>query len=342
MHPLFRSGKVGLYLLVWAPIAYVVSLILVSQGRFSWIASIAIAAPLCLIYAFVCLSAWYPCQALPLRAEQLPRLILAHLSSAIFAGLLWTGLARLLGAGAINPVLPSIFAMGLVLYLLAVSVDYVVLAVESSRRAQAREAEARLLAGEAELRALKAQINPHFLFNSLNSISALTTADPGKAREMCVLLSAFLRQTLGLRDKAVIPLEEELSLVRSYLGIEKVRFGARLQYEEDVEAACANVPVPPLLLQPLVENGIIHGIAQQTESGSIRIAARMSASGEITIVVENSIDPDARATPRTGFGLTSVRKRLFAFYGEQAGFDAGPHDALFRVAMRLPAEDEDL
>jgi two-component system, LytTR family, sensor histidine kinase AlgZ len=129
----------------------------------------------------------------------------------------------------------------------------------------------RMLTRDAELRALKAQVNPHFLFNSLNSISALTSSDAAKAREMCILLGEFLRRTLGLGEKSAIPLEEEMSLIRAFLSVEKIRFGERLRMEMTVPKECLDFSVPPLLLQPLVENGVGHGIANLVEGGSIRL-----------------------------------------------------------------------
>src|SRR5215471_2041172 len=250
MHPLLRGRKLGLYLFAWAPIAYALSFILVSQSHVSWLSGVALSVPLCLIYAFICLSARYPCQAVPLRGDRIPSILITHLGSSLVVAGLWVLIAWLMGSPTIAGVLPSIFGMGIVLYLLAVAVHYVFIAVDASQKALAREAEARVLAGEAELRALKAQINPHFLFNSLHSISALTSIDGAKAREMCVLLSAFLRSTLGLSEKGSIPFEEELRLARGYLAIEKVRFGDRLCVEEEIDTACASIAVPPLLLQP--------------------------------------------------------------------------------------------
>ena len=345
MHPIFRSRRLGLYLLAWLPIAAVLAVLFAKQGRLSWPVSAAIALPLCLIYAFICLSAWYACRSLPLNREQLPRLLITHLGSALGIGGLWTALAKILfvsysAAGSIDAVLPSVFGMGVVLYLLAVAVHYVLLAVEASRIAEAREAEARLLAGEAELRALKAQINPHFLFNSLHSISALTSSDAAKAREMCVLLSGFLRSTLGLGDRAAIPLEEELALARSYLAIEKVRFGARLQVEENIRQACAGFLVPSLVLQPLVENAVVHGIANLIEAGFIRISADVVEGDHIAITVENSFDADAASTSRGGFGLAATRKRLDTLYGGRATLHAGTRDGTYRVELRLPAEED--
>ncbi len=122
------------------------------------------------------------------------------------------------------------FGIGVLLYMLAVALHYVLLSVESSREAETREHEARTLAREAELKALKAQINPHFLFNSLNSIAALATVDGVRAREMCIKLSDFLRSTLKLGEQTSISLKDELALVKAYLDVEQVRFGARLQH----------------------------------------------------------------------------------------------------------------
>jgi len=122
--------------------------------------------------------------------------------------------------------LPLLWVAGVLLYVLSVTFHYVLLAEEASREAQERALEARILARDAELKALRAQVNPHFLFNCLHSISALTSVDAGKAREMCILLADFLRTTLRVGGQETITVEEELTLIRGYLAIEKVRFGA--------------------------------------------------------------------------------------------------------------------
>src|SRR5262249_22647218 len=139
----------------------------------------------------------------------------------------------------------ALVTFGVLLYGLAIAVHYGLLAVESSR-------EAAVQAHDAELRALKAQIQPHFLFNSLNSIAALTSSDASKAREMAILLSDFLRRTLGLGEKTTVPLADELELTRTYLEVERVRFGKRLRVDLNVTKECEGCVVPPLVLQPLI------------------------------------------------------------------------------------------
>jgi LytS/YehU family sensor histidine kinase len=226
----------------------------------------------------------------------------------------------------------------LLIYLLSVALHYVLLASEISREAERREMQARVLARDSELKALKAQVNPHFIFNSLHSISALTTIDAAKAREMCIALADFLRATLGLGEKASIPLSEELSLVHSFLSVEKVRLGPRLNLEEKIEPETLQCLVPPLLLQPLVENAVSHGIANLTEGGSVRLEISQNGSGGIAILVENSFDPHMPPRRGTGSGLRNVRQRLDTRYGASATFDVRTENDQFRVALSFPAE----
>jgi LytS/YehU family sensor histidine kinase len=220
-----------------------------------------------------------------------------------------------------------------------VALFYVLLAQEASREAEQRESKARVLARDAELRALKAQVNPHFLFNSLHSISALTSSDPKRAREMCIALADFLRATLGLGEKTLIPLQEELSLIHSFLAVEKIRFGTRLQMEENVDGQVLDCMVPPLILQPLVENAVAHGIANLTEGGWIRLhAGYLKKNSSVRIEVENSFDPEAPARRKSGVGLANVRQRLDTRYGNNASFSVEKNGELFHVGLVLPAE----
>jgi two-component system, LytTR family, sensor histidine kinase AlgZ len=239
------------------------------------------------------------------------------------------------------PQAPLLFAAGFMLYSLAVASHYVILEIEQSRAAQARVLETSILARDAELKALKAQINPHFLFNSLNSVSALTSIDPSKAREMCILLSEFLRLTLGLGEKTVIPLSEELTLLERFLAIEKVRFGARLRVEEKIQEESKSLLVPPLVLQPLVENAVVHGIANLPEGGVIRLVSELQ-DGRLFLTIENTFDRESTINRRNGMGLVNVRKRLEGRYGTDASIRVDSQTDHFRVEVSIPAETGDL
>jgi len=351
MHPIFgQLRRLALYLAAWIPVAALLSYLLSITRRINFTEVATLAAPLCLVYAFVCLAAWYPCRITPLDRTPLDKLVVTHASAAVVRALLWAVAAWILAWLLSSNVsefrglhsrliseLPVLFGAGVFLYLLAVFFFYVLIAVEASKEAEARVLEAGMLAREAELKALKAQVNPHFLFNSLNSISALTTSDPPKAREMCILLGDFLRRTLGLGEKSAIPLEEEVSLIHAFLAVEKIRFGARLRMEVEIAPDALGVAVPPLLLQPLVENAVVHGIANSVEGGWIRMVIRCD-DGTLSIVVENQFDPDAPSRRTNGVGLANVRQRLHTRYGNRASFGVTREGDCFRVGITVPAE----
>ena len=363
MHPILgHLRQLGLYLLAWIPLTAILLYVLKSSGGLGWMQALAMDLPLCLVYAFMCLSAWYSCRGAPLESSSFSRLTLTHLMGALVISGIWVVIAKGLASALASldlfhgldrrfaPDYPLLFASGVMIYLLAVALHYVLLSVEFSREMEKREIQARVLARDSELKALKAQVNPHFLFNSLNSISALTSIDAGRAREMCILLADFLRRTLGLGEKVLIPLREELELVHSFLSVEKVRFGARLTVEETVVPEALACAVPPLLLQPLVENAVAHGISNLTEGGWIRVGVswgdgskgdrdgRDGSAGDLLIQVENNFDPEMPRRRGHGVGLVNVRQRLATRYGDRARFEVRTEGDRFRVSVRLPAE----
>lgn len=208
---------------------------------------------------------------------------------------------------------------------------------EASREVERRAYELKLLAQDAELRALRAQIDPHFLFNSLNSISALTTQDPSAAREMCILLGDFLRKSLKVGTEEKISLSEEIALIMNFLAIEKVRFGNRLNVEMNVDERSTSTAVPPLLLQPLIENAIKHGIAQRIDGGTIVLSSEQNGS-TLHIKIKNPVDADQKKVIGNKIGLQNVKDRLRKLYGNDARIDTELEDGFFVVDLSLPAE----
>jgi len=350
MHPILgHLRRLLLYLSAWGPISAILTYLFASIGGLSWGRALAMALPLSLIYAFVCLSAWYPCRNMPLENSTA---WLAHLVAAGVASLLWIASARLLSfalsslsatAGLdhqASRTYPILFGSGVLLYLLTVALFYVLLSNQAATDAEKREVEARALARESELKALKTQVNPHFIFNCLNSISALTSSDPAKAREMCVLLAEFLRKTLGLGEKPRIALRDELALLHAYLSVEQIRFGPRLKLEENTDAASLDSILPPLLLQPLVENAVRHGVAQLTEGGWVRIDIHQPEAERLAIAIENNFDPEAPRRKGVVLGLRNVQQRLQTSYGERARIDARANHDRFLVSLNLPVEKD--
>ncbi len=340
MHPLLAGrARTLLYLAGWIPVLALLDYILWASGGVSWTGGAAVLAPACLVFAFACLSPWPLCRVRPLHLSDVAALAVtwagaASAASAILVGAAWAS-AKIQGRTPIH--LDLLFAVGVILYLLSAGLHYTALAADASRAATLSAAEAHALARDAQLYALRMQINPHFLFNSLHSIAALTTQSAPRAREMCLRLSDFLRGTLGLGDRESIPLSEELALARNYLDVEHVRFGARLVVREEIQESCQDCAIPALLLQPLVENAVKHGIAALVDGGVIRLAVERTGN-MVHITIENPFDPDAVTPNRLGVGIPHVRRRLQVRYGPAATLECAPHQALYRVHLRFPCE----
>ncbi|HEX9984833.1 MAG TPA: histidine kinase [Thermoanaerobaculia bacterium] len=341
MHPLLADRKrLALYLLGWSMLAVLLALLVMEPGRAGVRAALMLALPPVLVYAFVCLAAWYPTRAMPPeRARMLP-LLVTHLLAAAAMSVLWLMLFRAWAAAvdalrgtAFTDVIVSrslvLLVAGVLLYLLAVAFHYVLLGIE-------RELDIRTLARDAELKALKAQLDPHFLFNSLNAISSLCGSNPLSARTLTTLLAEYLRKSLRVGSAEAITLSEELELASSYLAIERVRFGPRLELEQQIDESVRDVRVPPLLLQPLVENAVTHGVAQLLEGGVVRIEARPEGESHVHIAVENRCDPDRPPRQGHGIGLTNTRRRLGAFYSGAAKLTVVDEPTRFRVDLVVP------
>jgi len=192
-----------------------------------------------------------------------------------------------------------------------------------------RERQAAALATElvqARLQALRMQLNPHFLFNTLNTISALIHENPDAADRMIVRLSELLRRTLDRGDVQEVPLREELEFLRSYLEIEQMRFPDRLTVTFDIEPKTQDLLVPHLILQPLVENALRHGILPREEAGRVEISARVVAGQHLELKVRDDGNglPTGNGSPgREGIGLQNVRSRLAQLYGAAQQFEIG-------------------
>jgi two-component system LytT family sensor kinase len=176
---------------------------------------------------------------------------------------------------------------------------------------------------EAELRALRAQINPHFLFNSLNSVAALIAADPRAAEEMIIRLAKIFRHVLTYTDRPFNSIREEISFLETYLEIEKVRFGDRLQVNFDIQESVTQLSVPTLILQPLVENSIKHGLGPKVGENQLTIRARQKSDYLELTVEDNGVGANVAIKPSgrsTGLGLRNVEERLQTLYRGSARF----------------------
>ncbi|MEN9924767.1 MAG: hypothetical protein RL268_893, partial [Pseudomonadota bacterium] len=220
---------------------------------------------------------------------------------------------------------------------------FAMVTAEQARAAERREGEYKRAAKAAELRSLRYQVNPHFLFNTLNSLSSLVMTGRGQAAEkMIQALSSFYRRSLAEDPTSDVALDQEVALQRAYLEIESARFPDRLVTRFDIPAALETATVPGMILQPLVENAVKYAVAPTRKPVTVTIAAREDEGALIVEVSDNG--PGAAKGGKSGFGigLANVRDRLEARYGAQASLTAGPApDGGWQALLRLPLERHD-
>lgn len=228
------------------------------------------------------------------------------------------------------------FYFNVLVYWIIVGASHGVEYYRRYRERELRAIELEKLLAQSRLQALRSQLNPHFLFNTLNSVSSLMHKDVEAADRMIVRLSELLRLALGNVETQEVPLRDELEFLRRYLEIEQIRFGARLRVTFDVPADTLEVPVPNLLLQPLVENAIKHGIAPRKQPGHIEIAAWREAGG-LGLRVRDNGSGNGPSAGGAGVGLANTRARLEHLYGADHRFECGTGaEGGFEVRIRLP------
>jgi len=215
----------------------------------------------------------------------------------------------------------------------------VVSKLEQQEESQKREAMMSELSKEAELTQLRQQLQPHFLFNSLNSINALVVSQPQKAREMVIQLSEFLRGTIRKDPQKWLSVGEELAYLRLYLDIEKVRFGHRLQINIEVAEDAESMQLPQLLIQPLLENAIKYGLYGVTTEVSIALSIS-KIQNYLMIAISNPYDPEASPAKGTGFGLSSVDRRLFLIFGRKDLLETQQEDSNYLVKLKIPQRND--
>ena len=194
-------------------------------------------------------------------------------------------------------------------------------------------------AAEARLKLLQAQIEPHFLFNTLANLNELIALDPPRAQAMLGHLDGYLRATLASARSADCTLAEEFTLLRGYLEILAIRMGPRLAYKLDLPEALAPAKLPPMLLQPLVENAIKHGLEPKLDGGWLRVAASAEGRQLVLVVEDSGLGFGAASEPGTGVGLVHVKERLAAVYGDAAAAEIGANEGGgARITLRLPLQ----
>ncbi len=225
---------------------------------------------------------------------------------------------------------------GFLLYIVAMLVYYLYAYVEQLNEKAANEIRLNELIKDGELNLLKSQINPHFLFNSMNSVNSLIIRNPEQAQKMLVALSDYLRYAVLATNRVYSCVADEMENIARYLSIEKLRFGDKLQYEPDIDPASLNAEIPAMLLQPLFENAIKHGVYESLET--VRIVAKITKDSQyLNIELSNDFDAEGVSPKKgSGTGLKNSRERLRLLYGTSAAIQEKKKGSVFTVILKIP------
>ena len=347
-HPIL-SNRVRLIVwwLVWLFLALGQSLLFYfAYGSFTNLSIIDSLVSL-IIYSGIALSLWYPFSFFNSGVTRIPSLISNLVAIGALSVTLWVLITKFLMTTVLpeesnyqaywNATFPYRIGTGVFIYGLIILTYYLFVSLSNLSEKNVKEAKLESLVKETELKMLRSQINPHFLFNSLNSISSLTITDPEKARDMVVKLSEFMRYALSRKDEQPVTLQNELENLRLYLDIEKVRFGDKLTTEEIIEPGCLDLKIPVMLLQPLFENAVKHGVYECTESVRIITQAKI-IDGYFEINISNNYDPAPSLKRGTGTGLLNVTRRLELFYGNKASIKTLKENGIYTVTLYIPKD----
>lgn len=297
------------------------------------------------VFALLGVGLWYMIRFSGKQIKDIYKLTAYHLASCAFTILLWQGISYIILTALFesNLAYTSFLASslivriitGVLIYFLLIMVDFLILSFEEMQERAEHEADLSAMLRDAELNMLRSQIRPHFLFNSLNSVSALTLTNPQAAQDMIIKLSEFMRHSLTLGAEAMNKLSEEIYHVGLYLDIEKVRFSDRLDVKKTIHPECGEMLLPAMILQPLLENAVKHGVNTMLSTCTISLTAQCRESF-LEIIISNNFDPDAVPRKGTGTGLTNVQKRMAAIYGRNDLLTFSALNEVFEVKLHIP------
>ena len=345
-----RARFALLYVLAWTPLATLYAVVLGSQRGMNVASALWGAGWTIGVAALLGAAAWWLSMRIRYERAHRVRFLLTHaVLSLTYGGLLTTAIAVSIRYNApieaYERFMRDAFGWQLIygsaLYGLVVGISYALQAARSLRDEERRTARAEALRIDAELRALRAQLNPHFLFNALHSITALVRVDPNGGERALEQFATLLRYVLDVnRERSEeVTLEAELGFVRTYLALERLRLGDRLQVVEEIEPDALECLVLAFSLQPLVENAIRHGIAPRAGVGTLRLAARVTDDDLVLEVADDGAGAEAaRMDEAHGLGLNAVRQRLETRWGAAARMEVvtAPHNG-FLVRLHVPA-----
>ena len=340
-----KNKTVILYFSLWIAVAIVHVLILGLCYNKPFVYAVFDSLVFNALFALLGIGLWYIAMYSNLKKTAVIEIIIHHLTATTVAVIVWLSagffiLKQVLQIDAeyeafLMSTRTTRIISGVLYYAILMSIFYLIISLRELEERIKHESRLNEQLREAELKSLRSQIRPHFLFNSLNSISSLTISDAAKAQEMVIKLSEFMRYSLTQLDEQLINLKEELYHVKLYLDIEKVRFGKKLIIEYHIDEQCEAFKVPALILQPLVENAIKYGVYESLNESKIIIATKCEGNF-LHIEVKNYYDPDSVQRKGTGTGLANITKRLSTIYGRTDLISIDKQDNNFIVELNIP------
>lgn len=270
----------------------------------------------------------------------LPKLLVAVIIASLTAALLVIAVSDIIIGSSSELTFSSrlmIYVIDIGLFIIPwVLIYYFYHYISKSRRQQLDTLKLEAFVKELELKTIKSHINPHFIFNALNSIRALIDENPSRARNAITELSNILRSSMQTEKSETVPFEKELGIVKDYLALEHIRFEDRLQIEYQIDEDTLDQPVPPMMLQTLVENAIKHGIGKQEKGGMVKVISDFRGNYH-EMIVQNSGSLNGHING-DGFGLSSTKNRLHLLFGEKANFEITQYGGLVEAKVSIPVE----
>ncbi len=348
MHPAFRSGKDMIIAgLLWSPVAFWTIILHRTLSGASFPDSTILLAPPMILLLGIAISVWYICKGLPFEKGDILYFITRHSFTMILIIAVWIGISsgyssllnEYFPAGKwkelFSSSIPLLSGTGIFTYLLSILIYYLVLASERIRIAEKEVLQKQLEASRSELEALKTTIHPHFLFNSLNLISPLIKQSPDRASELISHLSEFLIYSFEHSIKKSSLVRDEIEHINNYLSVEKFRLGDKLEMAFEIEEGTTGIQVPPLILLPVVENSIKHGISQLIEGGLVTIKTFRNEE-HLVIFISNPYEENIKKLRGRGHGLNNLKKRMTLYYKGEGGVLTEKKDNIFKVRIFIP------
>lgn len=297
------------------------------------------------LFAALAIGFWYTIRYISLEQKKVWNSIFYHVTTAGIFIFLWLGVAYLL-LGLFRPMeleysifltksLPGRIFYGILYYCVIVLVYFLNIYYVSYNQTRIRESELHSLVKDSELQLLKSQLNPHFIFNSLNSISSLTLSNPALAQQMIIQLSSYIRYALKQDRNELVGFSEELEYTQLYLSIEKVRFGEKLIFKTECTPESQLAKIPNMIIQPLIENAIKHGVYESLVPVVLELKSFIE-NNKLKITISNDVDAESIPKKGTGIGLRNVRERLYLIYGKRDLMNTRREKDQYLVILTIP------